>query len=248
MVKGLRKKDNTIITKDEKMKVAVLQSNYIPWKGYFDMINDVDLFIFYDEVQYTKNDWRNRNKIYSKQGLSWISVPVEYTFGQTIIDTKIKTTQNWQLDHWNKLSNAYKKTPYWDMFKDFFYDVYFNKQWENLYELNRYLIKTISKDFLGITTQFADSRDYHSDGQKADKLLSLLHNVGTTEYVSGPAAKDYISDKQFEEIGIKVIWKDYSGYKEYKQVREPFETGVSIVDLLFNTGKNAPIYTFSSNV
>ncbi len=230
------------------MKVAVLQSNYIPWKGYFDMINDVDLFIFYDEVQYTKNDWRNRNKIYSKQGLSWISVPVEYTFGQTIIETKIKTTQNWQLDHWNKLSNAYKKAPYWDMFKDFFYDVYFNKQWENLYELNRYLIKTISKDFLGITTQFADSRDYNSEGQKADKLLSLLHNVGTTEYVSGPAAKDYISDKQFEEIGIKVIWKDYSGYKEYKQVREPFEAGVSIVDLLFNTGKNAPIYTFSSNV
>ena len=138
--------------------------------------------------------------------------------------------------------------PYWDMFKDFFYDVYFNKQWENLYELNRYLIKTISKDFLGITTQFADSRDYNSEGQKADKLLSLLHNVGTTEYVSGPAAKDYISDKQFEEIGIKVIWKDYSGYKEYKQVREPFETGVSIVDLLFNTGKDAPIYTFSSNV
>jgi hypothetical protein len=228
------------------MKAAVLQSNYIPWKGYFDMINDVELFVFYDEVQYTKNDWRNRNKIYSKQGLSWISVPVEYTFGQTIIETKIKNTQNWQQDHWNKLQNAYKKAPFWDMYKDFFFDVYFNKKWENLYELNRYLIINISKEFLGIKTEFADSRDFNSEGQKAEKLLSLLKAMDVTDYVSGPAAKDYISDEEFNTRGINVTWKDYSGYKEYKQIKEPFEHGVSIVDVLFNTGKEAPNYTFNS--
>ena len=91
------------------MKVAVLQSNYLPWKGYFDLINDVDLFVFYDEVQYTKNDWRNRNIIYSKQGKSWITVPVSYKFGQTIIDTKIQNKIDWKKDNWNKLINAYSK-------------------------------------------------------------------------------------------------------------------------------------------
>ena len=226
------------------MKAAVLQSNFIPWKGYFDMINDVDLFVFYDEVQYTKNDWRNRNKIYSKQGLSWISVPVEYSLGKTIIETKIKNTQPWKKEHWNKLENAYRKAPYWNMYKDFFYDVYFNKEWEYLYELNRYLIKHISKEFLGITTEFADSRDFASQGQRAEKLLSLLLSIGAKDYVSGPAAKDYLPEDEFKKSGINVIWKDYQGYKEYKQIAYPFEHGVSIVDLLFNTGTEAPFYTF----
>ena len=227
------------------MKVSVLQSNFIPWRGYFDMINDVDLFVFYDEVQYTKNDWRNRNKIYSQQGLSWISVPVEYSLGQTIIETKIKNSQPWQKEHWNKLENAYKKAPYWNMYKDFFYDVYFNKEWEFLYELNRYLIQHISKEFLGIKTEFADSRDFNSQGERAQKLLSLLLSIGAKDYVSGPAAKCYLPEEEFKKSGINVIWKDYSGYKEYKQIKEPFEPGVSILDVLFNTGEEAPIYTFS---
>lgn len=228
------------------MKVAVLQSNFIPWRGYFDMINDVDLFVFYDEVQYTKNDWRNRNKIYSQQGLSWISVPVEYSLGQTIIETKIKNSQPWQKEHWNKLENAYKKAPYWNMYKDFFYDAYFNKEWEFLYELNRYLIQHISKEFLGIKTEFADSRDFNSQGERAQKLLSLLLSIGTKDYVSGPAAKCYLPEEEFKKSGINVIWKDYSGYKDYKQIKEPFEPAVSILDILFNTGEEASIYTFSN--
>lgn len=229
------------------MKAAVLQSNYIPWRGYFDIINDVDLFIFYDEVQYTKNDWRNRNKIYSKQGLSWISVPVEYSFGQTIIETKIKNNLDWQKDHWNKIENAYKNSPYWNLYKDFFYDVYFNKKWEFLYELNRYLIKKISKEFLGIKTEFADSRDYQSEGQRSEKLLSLLKSAKTDVYLSGPAAKCYLDEYEYKNAGIKVIWKDYSSYPEYKQIREPFEPSVSIVDLLFNLGEDTKNYIFKNN-
>lgn len=228
------------------MKVAVLQSNFIPWRGYFDMINDVDLFVFYDEVQYTKNDWRNRNKIYSQQGLSWISVPVEYSLGQTIIETKIKNSQPWQKEHWNKLENAYRKAPYWNMYKDFFHDVYFNKEWEFLYELNRYLIQYISKEFLGIKTEFADSRDFDSRGERAQKLLSLLISIGAKDYVSGPAAKCYLPEEEFKKSGINVIWKDYSGYKEYKQIKEPFEPGVSILDVLFNTGEDASNYIFKN--
>ena len=226
------------------MKVAVLQSNYIPWRGYFDIINDVDLFIFYDEVQYTKNDWRNRNQVYSRQGLSWISVPVEYSFGQKIIEAKIKNNLNWQQDNWNKLENAYRLAPYWNLYKDFFYDVYFNKKWEYLYQLNRYLIEYISNNYLGIETKFADSRDFASAGQRSEKLLSLLLSAKTDVYISGPAAKCYLDENEYKKAGIEVIWKDYSGYPEYKQVREPFEPSVSIVDLLFNLGNDAKKYIF----
>ena len=226
------------------MKTAVLQSNYIPWRGYFDIINDVDLFIFYDEVQYTKNDWRNRNQVYSRQGLSWISVPVEYSFGQKIVEAKIKNNLNWQQDNWNKLENAYRLAPYWNLYKDFFYDVYFNKKWEYLYQLNRYLIEYISNNYLGIETKFADSRDFASAGQRSEKLLSLLLSAKTDVYISGPAAKCYLDENEYKKAGIEVIWKDYSGYPEYKQVREPFEPSVSIVDLLFNLGNDAKKYIF----
>ena len=223
-------------------KVAVLQTNYLPWKGYFDLINDVDLFVLYNEVQYTKNDWRNRNKVYSHQGLSWFSVPVEYSLGQTILETRIKTTLPWQVDHWNKIKNAYQKSPFWNDYKDFFYDVYFKKQWFFLAELNNYLIKSIAKDFLNISTEFADSRDFDSEGKNAEKLLSLLLSIGATDYVSGPAAKNYLPEEQFRKAGISVIWKNYSSYPQYCQLNEKFEHGVSILDVLFNCGKDAPFY------
>lgn len=224
------------------MKVAVLQSNYIPWKGYFDIINDVDLFVFYDEVQYTKNDWRNRNKIYSLQGLSWITVPVTYSFGQTIAETKINQESNWQKEHWDKLENAYKKAPYWNVYNDFFYRLYFEEKWEFLSELNQYVIKHIASEFLKINTKFDISTNYSSHGQRAEKLLSLLQSIGTSVYISGPAAKSYLSEKEFNDAGIQVVWKDYSHYPVYKQIRAPFEHGVSIVDVLFNTGEKAGIY------
>lgn len=230
------------------MKVAVLQSNYIPWKGYFDIINDVDLFVFYDEVQYTKNDWRNRNIIYSPQGLSWITVPVTYSLGQKIKETKISSGTEWYKSHWNKLENAYKKAPYWHKYSDFFYDCYFNHTWEFLSDLNQYLIKAISRNFLKIETQFETSEHFSSKGQKEEKLLSLLVSIGATEYISGPAAKAYLSEDKFEQAGIKVIWKDYSNYRPYKQVCEPFEHGVSIVDVLFNTGENAVTYYKNSSL
>lgn len=224
------------------MKVAVLQSNYLPWKGYFDIINDVDLFVFYDEVQYTKNDWRNRNIIYSPQGLSWITVPVTYSLGQTIKETKITAKSEWYKVHWNKLENAYKKAPYWNKYNDFFYDCCFNHTWEFLSDLNQYLIKAISRKFLKIETQFEKSENFFSEGSRADKLLSLLLSIGAAEYISGPAAKAYLPEDKFKQAGINVIWKDYSKYKVYRQMRDPFEHRVSIVDLLFNLGEDAVFF------
>jgi len=222
--------------------VAVLQSNYLPWKGYFDIIHDVDLFVFYDDVQYTRRDWRNRNKIYSKQGLSWLTLPCSSDFKQNICEVKINNEFGWPLKHWNQIKSAYSKAPFFKKYQPFFEQVYFEQKWEYLSGLNQFLIKYIAATFFKIDTEFANSNDYSLTGKGSERLLSLLLSIGCDEYVSGPAAKSYLDETAFQENGIRIIWKDYSGYPEYPQMRLPFENNVSIIDLLMNTGEEAPNY------
>jgi len=224
------------------LRAAVLQSNYIPWKGYFDIIHDVDLFVFYDEVQYTKNDWRNRNRIQAKQGLKWLTIPCGYDITRKIYEVKIKNEFPWQKNHYESLISAYEKAPFFKKYRDFLEYVYLGRQWEYLYELNRYLIETISKEFLGMHTVFKDSREFASKGKRDEKLMSLLQSIRCDTYISGPAAKNYIHVPQYESVGIHVVWKDYSGYPVYPQRFEPFTHQVSILDLLFNVGDDAPYY------
>ncbi len=225
-------------------KVAVLQSNYIPWKGYFDIIHDVDEFIFYDEVQFTKNDWRNRNRISTPAGIQWLTIPTTGSITQSIDEVTTAGVQ-WQRKHFNTLVTYYSKAPFFPQYRDFFEDFYLNREWHNLSELNRYLIKHISQDFLGIQTVFSDSRDYASSGSGHQKLLSLLQSAGAEYYVSGPAAKSYIHAEDYSKAGIELHWKDYSGYPEYQQLNAPFCHYVTILDLLFNTGSDAPKYIWS---
>ena len=223
------------------MKVAVLQSNYIPWKGYFDIIHDVDLFIFHDDLQYTKNDWRNRNRIVTEGGVKWLTVPVGTDEHRQSLDVRMADA-SWQKKHYDMLAAAYRKAPFIERCKPLLQSVYLERQWTYLYELDRYLIETISRDFLGITTRFADSRDFHFTGVKHEKLLTMLMDAGATTYVSGPAAKDYIRAADYEKAGIQLIWKDYSGYPPYPQQFGQYESAVSILDLLMNTGEEAPRY------
>ena len=225
-------------------KVAVLQSNYIPWKGYFDIIHDVDEFIFYDEVQFTKNDWRNRNRISTPGGIRWITIPTNGSITQSIDEVTTAGSQ-WQRKHFNTLITYYSKAPYFKKYRDFFEDFYLGKNWSNLSELNRYLIMHISKEMLGIQTVFSDSRNYESHGSGHQKLLSLLVSAGAEYYISGPAAKSYIHAEDYEKAGIELHWKDYSGYPEYHQLNEPFCHNVTVLDLLFNTGDEAPKYIWA---
>lgn len=222
-------------------KVAVLQSNYIPWKGYFDIIHDVDLFIFYDDVQYTKNDWRNRNKIQTSQGTSWLTIPVGAHNDQFIYEVKLLNNM-WSKKHWKTIIANYSRAPYFKLYKDFLEFTFLEMTWVSLSELNQYLIEQISIQFLGIKTAFKDSRQYEVSGNKMEKLINLLKSAETNLYISGPAAKDYIIDNKFVEAGIELIYKDYSGYPEYLQMHSSFDHYVSILDLLFNVGSDAPYY------
>ncbi len=224
-------------------KVGVIQSNYIPWKGYFDIIRDVDLFIFYDDVQYTKNSWRNRNKIKTSQGVCWLTIPVGSREDRLICDVQF-ADENWAKTHWTTLKQAYSKSPFFKRYQSFFEHVYLESKWTNLSDLNQFLIKTIAREFLGIETQFMDSREVHAEGEKLDRLIDLLSKVGATLYVSGPTAQAYIDDRRFVEAGIELVYKDYSGYPEYSQQFPPFEHAVSIVDVLFNCGPDASHYVW----
>lgn len=219
-------------------KIAILQSNYIPWKGYFDLINAVDEFVLYDEMQYTKNDWRNRNKIKTSSGVQWITIPVI----QTHLDQKINETavfdKKWNIKHWRTLQQNYTKAKYFKEYKDIFEDLYLNIGTELLSEINFKLI-TVINNLLGISTRITWSSDYEYGEGKSERLVRLVQALQGTEYISGPAAKNYLDESLFEAEGIKVSWFDYSGYPEYNQLFSPFEHGVSVLDLLFNEGPKA---------
>lgn len=222
-------------------KVAVLQSNYIPWKGYFDIIHDVDEFIFHDDLQYTKNDWRNRNQIIVQEKKKWLTIPVGTDEHRLILDVCMEDSA-WQRKHYFLLEMAYHKAPFFHRYREFLQFVYMEKVWGYLYELNRFLIQHISHEFLQIRTKFSDSRDYQTHGTKHEKLLSLVKATNADIYVSGPAAMDYIVSDDYEKSGVKLIWKDYSGYPAYPQYSEKFTHHVSIWDLLFHVGDEAPYY------
>ena len=221
-------------------KVAIIQSNYIPWKGYFDIINQVDEFILYDDVQYTRRDWRNRNKIKTPNGLHWLTIPVEvkWKYNQKIKDTKISEF-SWEKKHWNAIKFHYINSKYFYELKDFFEELYLGYQEKYLSLLNYRFIIEINK-LLNITTQISWSMDYDlSVVGNTEKLIHLCKQAKTNIYLSGSSAKNYMDEELFNEEGIRVEWIDYSNYPEYRQIYPPFEHKVSIIDLIFNEGENA---------
>jgi len=221
------------------VKTVVLQSNYIPWKGYFDLIHDADVFIYYDEVQYTKNDWRNRNRIYTKNGLQWLTIPISADAVKLKISEVEIKDQNWQDLHYKTISLGYAKAPFFHQLKSLLEEVYIQKQWKNLSTVNRFLIEKISA-LLGIETTFKNSKDFILKGDRIERLINLLKQSGATTYISGPAAKEYLKGYEdlFVENHIQLQYKDYSGYPSYPQMKESFENYVSIVDMLANIELN----------
>lgn len=223
-------------------KVAILQSNYIPWKGYFDMIAAVDEFILYDDMQYTRRDWRNRNKIKTPQGLQWLTVPVKVKgkYNQKIKDTEIDGS-DWAVVHWRALEMNYHRSPHFDEIAAWLKPLYLTVSHTHLSQLNRLFIEAVC-DWLGIKTFINNSWDYNLLDGKSKRLTDLCAQAGGKEYISGSAAKNYIEEDVFIEQGIKLTWFNYSGYPQYPQLWGEFTHGVTILDLLFNCGKDAPRY------
>jgi hypothetical protein len=220
-------------------KVAIVQSNYIPWKGYFDLIHAVDEFILFDDAQYTRRDWRNRNLIKTREGPLWLTIPVRST-GEylTPIRSIVVTDSQWRNTHWRSLNASYARAPYFKTYRETFERLYLELEHDRLSDINRAFLEGIC-GVLGIETRLSWSMDYEIVAGKTERIVSLCRQAGAHTYVSGPSARSYLEAAQFEAAGIELVFFDYAGYPEYPQLFPPFRHDVSILDLLFNEGPMA---------
>ena len=225
-------------------KVAIVQSSYIPWKGYFELIRAVDELILYDDAQYTTRDWRNRNRIKTPKGPAWLTVPVE-TRGLRFQAVKDVRTAggDWAKRHWQAIVRSYGKAPYFKRYAPAFMEFYLGRVDRQLSGVNRSLIEIVN-GILDIPTKLSFSMDYGFERRagKSEKILDLCRRCGASEYVSGPSAQKYLETDQFEKNGVRVRFSDYSGYPEYPQLFGPFVHEISVLDLIFNTGHEASKY------
>ena len=222
-------------------RVAILQSNYVPWRGTFDLIGSCDHFVLYDSVQFTKNDWRNRNRIKTPQGVQWLTVPVGDSIGRTIRDVRIAQGATGTA-HWKRLHANYARSTWFEREAAWLEPHYLHEPWETLSGVNRRLLEAVCQR-LGIATRFHDDSRFGTAvvaGGRTERLVAICRALGATEYLSGPAAKTYLDEGAFAAAGIAVHWFDHSGYPEYPQLWGPFAHDVSILDLLFNLGDGAP--------
>ncbi|HLF74334.1 MAG TPA: WbqC family protein [Anaerolineales bacterium] len=222
------------------MKVGIIQSNFLPWPGYFDFIRETDLFIIHDDLQYTKGDWRNRNRIKTPRGVEWISVPVHYrNTSQSIEQTPVDYSSPWARRMLNRIRESYRRAPH---FEPYFSELseLLSRPSASISELNLRLIRWACR-CLEIDTPIRMSREYAPQGAKTERLIGILTRATASTYLSGPAAQAYLIPQMFEQAGIRLEYKQYN-YPEYEQLYPPFVPTVSVIDLLFMLGKEAVFY------
>lgn len=220
----------------------ITQSNYIPWRCYFAAIDRADVLVRHDVVQYTRRDWRNRNKIRTAQGLKWLTIPVQVKgrYRQSIDETRV-AGHEWADRHWETIRHEYARARCFDSFREFFAQLYKEAaELELLTDINHLFLRRIC-DLLAIDTEFRHSREFELDPtlDASTRLLRICEALGVDRYLTGPAARPYLDVSALEAVGISVEWLDYSGYPEYTQLHEPFEAAVSIVDMILNEGDRA---------
>lgn len=222
------------------MKVGIIQSSFIPWRGYFDFIASVDVFVFHDDIQYTKGDWRNRNRIKTANGTEWLTVPVSYKrVAQRICDTAIDRTTDWAAKHHRVWEENYRATPHFSDVMDILAGLGEATDM-TISQLNVRLIRRICA-YLGISTPLCLSADYAPVGTKTERLLDLIGKLGATCYLSGPSADDYLDKEAFRQRHIGLEYKSYD-YGPYPQCWGAFEGAVTVLDLIANCGQQAVVH------
>ncbi|MBT3504617.1 MAG: WbqC family protein [Piscirickettsiaceae bacterium] len=219
------------------MKVGVIQSSFIPWRGYFDFIASVDAFVFLEDVQYTSCGWRNRNKIKTPKGTEWVTIPVMRGGKDLLIrDAKIDCSQGWIKRLQGSWTTNYGRSEFFNETVELLAEIE-TTRYENLSSLNIELTKRIC-DYLSITTPLIDSSDLSLEGTKTDRLIDLLKKLNATSYLSGPSADVYLDKEAFRRNGIRLEYKSYD-YEPYPQLWGPFEGTVMVLDLIANCGPDA---------
>ena len=230
----------TKISQDESVtyptnRVVILQPSYLPWIGYFEQMARADQFVYLDDVQYTRRDWRNRNKIRTNEGWAWLTVPVQQKnhYTQLLKETRIDNSTNWNKKHCSAIKFNYSKAPFFEDYYPYFDSIY-QKQWDFLvdlcYEITGYL-----KAVLNISTQTFRSSDFLVEGTKSNRILNLCEKMRATHYLTGNLAHDYLSGVNFSEKGVELEYQEYD-HPNYSQQYLGFVPNMSLIDLLFNAG------------
>jgi hypothetical protein len=230
------------------MIAVVIQPSYIPWRGFFDLIHRADTFVFYDDVQFDKHGWRNRNRIKTSAGTQWLTLPVKkkgnVENAVRICDVELDAASRWGKKHLATLSQSYARAPFAERTLSLVRPFY-ERSYEKLADLTIDLTTAIAKD-LGITrTRFIRSSTLALTGAKNERLIQLLREVGATHYISGPSARDYIDAEAFARASITLEYAKYE-YPEYEQLHPPFDPFVSVLDLLFMKGPESSSYIWGS--
>ena len=221
-------------------KVAILQSNYIPWKGDFELINKVDKFVVFDTVQFTKRDWRNRNKIIGTSGDPiWLSIPVKSkTNSKSLIKDICVVDNKWRHKHFATIQSSYKKSEFFSQYEQTFKDLYFGSDEHNLSKINLMFIKKIC-EILEINTTIFLSSEYECNLSATEKLLKECTKYQATKYISGLSANSYLDLEKFNLSNIDVCFMNYTTNDTYSEKSHVFTHYVSVLDLIFNVGPGA---------
>lgn len=223
--------------------VAILQSSYIPWKGYFDLIKSVDEFILYDDVQYSKGDWRNRNRIKTANGVKWLTIAVNLKRVWPLNINNVQVSdKHWNSKHWDFIKQMFAGAAHYDEAIQLLKPLYDAPSEELLSDINERFLRYLC-DYLAISTPITRSVDYTLvNTDKNERVLELCLKSGATTYVSGPAGANYLDHQLFADNGVTIEYFDYAGYPEYTQCHGEFEHHVSIIDMIFNLGERSKEY------
>jgi hypothetical protein len=228
------------------LRICIIQSCYIPWKGFFDLIGRCDEYVMFDGAQYVKRHWHNRNRIKTANGLEWLTIPVvtKGRFEQPINEVEIE--KPWAEKHWHALELAYRRAPFFEQIAPAVKAWYERADKEpRLTDVNEIFLRGIA-DLLGLATRLTRDTAYPASGVKTERLLGIAKAASADRYLSGPSARSYFDEQQFAAAGIATEWMSYEGYPAYPQLHGGFEHAVTALDLLFSTGQDAPRYLVHS--
>lgn len=228
-----------------RKRLVILQSNYLPWLGYFDLMRRADIFVILDIVQYSKNDWRNRNRIKTPKGPQWLTIPVTFSLSAaTPIDEIRVADHSWAERHISLLRQYYQRAEAFPLQSSWLFDELRQLGAESLLSIINTRLLTEFAKRLGIGTPILHSSKILDRAELIamspnERLIALCGELGATHYLSGPAAKAYLDVGKFSESGVTVEWMSYEGYAPHRQIGGQFEPRLSIVDALFNLGGEA---------
>lgn len=219
--------------------IGILQPGYLPWLGFFEQIYKSDVFVIYDDVQYDKEGWRNRNRIKTANGIQWLTVPVYVKLSESplIMDVRIDNKDNWRKKHFNSIKMSYSKSPFFKEYINIFEEAY-STHWDLIVDIDMFFILKLA-DCLGMgDKKIVRSSTLGISGDRDNRLISICKELGADTFYEGAAGKNYIDVDYFARNGVKVEFQEYR-HPIYKQLYGDFVPYLSVIDLLFNHGSES---------